>query len=338
MFMNKISNKSINLLVEQVGVGVKNLTNKKSNMVNNSASLKILSQNLSGDVVELAQKRKTFKDILTKKALKNRLKNNYTFSDIAREFNTSTPVVVNYLQKYGLYKKTREVVHYDVNIEPAQLQKLADEGKTLDEMASELGVSVGIVRSFLKKYSITTELREELRLLRKYFNATDKAEKDAIFSEVDVYLKEIAKGKVKSCPTISYDDCLQDIRYRFLELMEQIPNRKKKTTGVVFREIRENYFQNKKQLKTCSLDEAMNLPADDDVFSVKNFEERDYVDSMIKKSKLPRFQQEILDLYINKDLNTTQIADTLYWMKTFTVRNELNKALRRMTKFIILDR
>ena len=45
-----------------------------------------------------------------------------------------------------------------------------EEEKTLNELATELNVSVGKVRYYLKKYGITTDSRDEIKVVKKYMN------------------------------------------------------------------------------------------------------------------------------------------------------------------------
>lgn len=158
-------------------------------------------------------------------------------------------------------------------LDPKILQELVNKGLSLHQMASELGVKVGKVRIHLNKNNIISDAQSEFRMLKRYFTATTQQEKAKAFREIDKHLEQIAKEEFKLKKGISYEDCLQDVRLRFFELVDK--NQKK---GISFPKgilkiMRTSQPEVNQQLKTVELKHCNFGAVDNEIVS---FESNNY--------------------------------------------------------------
>ena len=148
----------------------------------------------------------------------------------------------------------KAVQQTSASINPAKLQELAGKGLSLNQIATELGVTQSTVRNALKVNNIITDSQQGFRIIKNYFSAATREDKAKALAEIDKYLEQIAKEEVKLHKGSSYEDCLQDVRLRFFELIDKRANGQHVPRDI-FKMVRETAQKSeKKEIKTVSLD------------------------------------------------------------------------------------
>ena len=212
-----------------------------------------------------------------------------------------------------------------------KLQELVNQNKTLNEIATELSISVSKVRQLLDKNGIRNTNLEELAVLRKYFSATTPKEKAEAFAAVDKYLIKIAKDKYDPSCMISYEDCLQDVRLNFAELANIKKEHRLYKTRNIFKILGETETIKKEEVKTVGITQEIDEIGDLDL-NIKDFEESDFFDKYILKSLhlFPR-QEAIFNDYIKGSKNFEQLAED-FCLTTQRVQELFNKVINRFKK------
>ena len=252
-----------------------------------------------------------------------------TLTQIAKELNLSTTGVAYHLKKMGLYKPTKVGNTPDI-IDKNILEKLINSKKSVTEIATYLNVSPGKVRYFLEKYGIRNTNLEELKILRKYFSATTQKDKNEAFAIIDKYLEQIAKEKYQLDSGISFDDYLQDLRLKFLELAEKRKKRSLEGSRNIFQELRDLPVIKKKEIETVEFFNELNEIGDLD-FNIKNFEESDFFDNFIEESSLVERQKKIVTEYLKGHKDFEQLAEEL-GLTPQRVKHIFNMSIDRLRK------
>lgn len=212
-------------------------------------------------------------------------------------------------------------------INPATLQELADKGLSLNEMAKELGVKIGKLRRHLKKNDIVTDSQKKYRAIKKYVSATTQEEKSKAFKVIDEHLQEIAKEKLKLHKGYSYEDCLQDVRLRFFELMAKKESGLQLQSGI-FKMVQESTpISGKKRIKTVGLDKLTQKDIGFSDIGTELVEENDSRNYFSKKLKDVLTQRELylLKLLYTENKTIEQIAEC-FGIKTERTKFVLKKA------------
>lgn len=118
-----------------------------------------------------------------------------------------------------------------VNIK--HLQKLADKNLTLNEISTELDLPMSTIRSYMRKHNISTDSQEKTRVIRKYFSASTPKDKDKAFEKVDEYLKQIAQKDFEQKKGPTFEDCLQDARLKFFEIIYNGQKKGRRPQGIL---------------------------------------------------------------------------------------------------------
>ena len=217
-----------------------------------------------------------------------------------------------------------------IALETATLQELVNKGLSLNEIASELGVKVGKVRKYLAKYNIVSDSQKEFRMLKGYFTATTREDKVKAFEEIDKYLQQMAKEELKLKKGSTYEDCLQDVRLRFFEIVD-----KSRQDGVSFpysilRTMRETKPAIQQEIKTVSLSKADLKVADSgiELFEAKAFE--DYLWKYAHRHMRERDAYS-LEQYLREDKTIKEIAEH-FWLTPPRMKTIIEDALPKLQK------
>lgn len=198
-------------------------------------------------------------------------------------------------------------LQYSENI-LAKLKELAGKNLSLNEMATELGVPFGKVRFLLNKHNILTETQKEFRVLQEYFSAKTNKSKEKAFASVDKYLKQIAKEEFEHSKGTTYEDCLQDVRLRFFELVNKNQQNGISFPHKILQSVRESKPALKQEVKTVRLGKNDSSVTDTgiEIFESNNFEEH-----ILKRLRFNMKEREhwILEQYINKNRSIDEIAE-----------------------------
>lgn len=286
------------------------------------------------------RKNNCYKDILTKDIFKSLLDTDKTRIGIAEELNISEPTVRKYLKKYGLYKPKRVPKQEPFLINQAKLQEVMSKDLSLSEIASELKTTPGAVVYYLKKYNLVTDAQNEYRVVKDYFLATTPEAKTKAFSNIDKSLEQIANDEFKTNKYDSYEDCLQDVRLRFLELAQ-----KNEEEGVIFprgilKSVRISEDAEKKDnIKTIKSEllEKINEKFSKEDEQIKKFEIKDFCENFWNYIHSHFTQREIfiLEKYINEDNKYEAISKYINQTPENT-RHIVNKALSKARR--VLDK
>ena len=305
--MGLINKTTLNFIVKQGEKLVESSVVKKPDIASFDG-LRYMPQDLLTDVVEVSKPLRSYEKFLTKDLLKPLSESDKKRKEIAEELGISVRTLRIYLKKLGLYKPITELRTPKDTMKQARLQELVSKGLSLNEIAEELGVKVGKVRWDLSKYNIISDVQKEFRMLKGYFTATTKEDKAKAFEEIDKYLGQIAKEELKLKKGSSYEDCLQDVRLRFFEIVD-----KSKQNGVSFpysilRIMRNERPPIQQEIKSVGLSKADLRAADR---GIKSFEAKDYDDYLWKYAYRHIREREVysLEQYLREDKTIKEIAE-----------------------------
>ena len=200
---------------------INTIEQKKYNQIFSKA-IEPTSQNIGEDVVEISSPVNFQSKQITKKMLKPLIKAGKCKTKIAKELHIDIKTLDKFLQQYGLADCFRKSATHDVIIDRVALQRLADEEKTLNEMAEALNTTVSHIRKNLAKLQIPRPNLEELALSRRYFSAKTPQEKASVFTEIDKILEEIAKEEYQPNKITTFEDALQDVSKKSRETTSEL--------------------------------------------------------------------------------------------------------------------
>lgn len=295
------------------------------------SKLKYNPQQLTCDVLKKTRPA-SYEAILTKEVLQELINSGKTRYQILDELGVARATLIKYLEKFGLYKPIK-VKSYSSNIkiDIRRLQELVNENKTLNEMAAEFNVSPGKIRYYLHKHGIKNVNLEELSVLRNFLFAKTSREKAEAYAVVDKYLEQIAKEKYQLDSGISFDDYLQDLRLKFLELAEKRKKRSPEGSRNLFKELREMEPIEQIKLDKVDLSQAVDKVGEKDAL-IKNFEDADFMDYIIENSGLTDREKYIVEAFLKKNKTFINIAEILGLTST-RVGILLKKALEKMEEY-----
>lgn len=317
---------SINFLVKQGEKLVESSLLKKSTTVS-IKDLRYAPKQLTTDIVELTQKSHPNAKVLTKEILEPLVSSGKKMSEITEILGVSSDTVKKYLKQSGLYKPARVPNTLD-KIERARLQELVDKGLSLHQIASELGVKVGKVRIYLDKYNIISDAQNEFRILKRYFSATTQEEKAKAFSEIDKHLEQIAKEEFKLKKETSYEDCLQDVRLRFFETVDESQKKGISFPSGILKTMRNAKPVLNQEIKTVELGKCDIGIADE---GIEMFESNNYENFLWNylRNNMKKREPVALEKYIREDKSTKEIASS-FGLTVSQTRNILNDALSNL--------
>lgn len=199
------------------------------------------------------------------------------------------------------------------NIEPSTLQELANKGLSLNQMAAELNVPISTIRVYLQKHNIITGAQKEFRVLKDYFTATKPEDKAKAFEEVDKYLAQIAKEEAKLNKGSLYEDCLQDVRLRFFELVNQSQKDGLAFPKTILQKVRESRPALKPEISTMKPNSSTIAKIDKPVndYKTEDFELMDSYKQLLKSSKdLTERDKYFLSAFVEKGKTLEEIASS----------------------------
>lgn len=272
---------------------------------------------IAQDTVEISKESTyTPKKILPKETILELLESGMNMTDICRRYNLALTTVRKHLKYYGLYKPNPKAPCSPLTIPQETLQELVDKGLTMDKIASERSVPFGKVRYNLKKYNMMTENQIKYKALKDYYYAKTNREKDIAFNFVDKYLEKIAQKKFETKKGISYsyEDCLQDIRLKFLEQIDKYQKKGNRNTQRILNFTSKNN-KIKKQVPTVSLNEIEDIS--DKIITldtkIENFEAENFYNRIWEyaHAHLSKLEINVLEQYFKEGKNSSEIAASI---------------------------
>lgn len=278
---------------------------KRPNLSNIGELMYAPQQVLTKDIVEITSNRDT-RALLTKEVLEPLIKSGKNLKEICEEFSISRPTLIKHIKQLGIDYKFKKANTPDIVIERGILQKLIEQNKTMNEIATELNVPFGKVRYYLDKYGLSSATQEEWAVLKRYFTAKDSKAKKEAFVEIDKYLTEIAQEQYQFNRATTFEDCLQDVRLRFMELAEKRENGRK---GNILQILRKSISEKRPEIETADISLAMDKASDVDF--IKAIQDSDTLDYLLKNDYLSERNKDIVIARLRKNEAFSQIAEKM---------------------------
>ncbi len=138
----------------------------------------------------------------------------------------------------------------------SQLTEMRKSGMTHQAIAEYFGMERWEIQSFMQKYmpNVKKESVELKQAIEQYSLSISRTEQEQAFAIIDKHLQKIAKEEVKTKSGISYEDCLQDIRLRFLEILENRANKQSVKSRYVLEMLNKTETPVQQKVKTVGLD------------------------------------------------------------------------------------
>lgn len=224
---------------------------------------------------------------------------------------TRKPIKINLFQelKYLPQQLPTDVIEISQQI-PARvsqetLQNLVNKNLTLQEISANLNVPISTIRHYLRKYNIS-RFSEEITALKKYFSTKDPKEKAKAYDVIDKHLQKMAEkeAEIRKEP---FEDCLQDIRLRFLEHANK---RKKDRSVSVYRildMVKESAPASATPIEKVKLKTITNKIGISD-HSTDTFEDANLANYLLNNSDLSAKTKAILILKMKKDVSNEELA------------------------------
>ena len=300
-------------------------TNFNSNF---SRALDPVSQQPSEDVVEISSSVNFQSKQITKRMLKPMIKAGKSKTKIAAELGIAKKTLDKFLQQYGLEDCFRKSATHDVVIDRVALQKLADEEKTLNEMAEALNTTVSLIRRNLAELQISRPNLEELALSRRYYSAKTPQEKANVFVEVDKILEQIAREEYQADRVLTFEDALQDVRLRFAEIVGKKQDGKRFDIRNIFRAVRESRPMQQKEASAVKLGYKPVKTSENDP-AIMRFEKMDYIKSCIDDAQLYERERIVFEKVFKENKPYSEIGDMLGLMPE-RIKQILERAITKV--------
>ena len=224
---------------------------------------------------------------------------------------TRKPVEINLFQelKYVPQRLSTDVVEIpqqiSTQVSQETLQNLVNKNLTLQEISANLNVPISTIRHYLRKYNIS-RFSEEITALKKYFSTKDPKEKAKAYDVIDKHLQKMAEkeAEIRKEP---FEDCLQDIRLRFIELA----NKKKGTPEIsvfnIFKKIENSAPEAEAKIEKVKLKTITNKIGISD-YATNTFEDANLANYLLDNSNLSAKTRAILILKMKKDISNKELA------------------------------
>ena len=209
-----------------------------------------------------------------------------------------------------------------------QISAMRESGMTQDKIAEIFGVNRCAIQILLKKYlpNISTDSIKFRKATQQFLSAVSQEEKNKAFESVDKILQKIAKEKTKSNSNYAYDDCLQDLRLQFLEIVEANKGKPK----IIYEQILQALKTEGKQIPNpitkvglSELEKNESAIATSDI-RTQQFEADDFCYQLIRQSELSDRQSTMARSNIIEDKSINEIAER-YCLTTFRVKDCLKE-------------
>lgn len=192
-----------------------------------------------------------------------------------------------------------------------QISAMRESGMTQDKIAECLGVNRGRIQIFLKKYlpDVSTESIKFREAAKQFLSAGSEREQNKAFEAVDEVLQKIAKERAKSNKSYAYEDCLQDLRLKFIELAETRKNKPRVLYEQFLQELKAEPEKVPDKLVKVSLrklDEGAVATSD---LRTRMLEANDFCDGLINQSDLSDRQNLMAHLHLIDDKSVKDLSE-----------------------------
>lgn len=281
----------------------------------------------SEDVVENSNSISFQSKKITKRMLTPMVKSGKSKAKIAAELGIAKETLNKFIQQYDFADCFRKVTINDVVIDRVALQKLVDEKKTLNEMSTALNTSMSNIRRHLSKFKILRMNIEELAISRRYYSAKTEQEKAKVFVEVDKILVQIAREEHQTDKALTFEDCLQDVRLRFVEIAAKRKEGKRFDIRNIFKAVRESRPIQQKETPVKLGYKPVKIYENDS--AIMRFEEIDYIKSCIEDAQLKEREVLVLEKVFKENKSLSEIGDFL-GLTQVRVKQILDRAISKI--------
>lgn len=222
--------------------------------------------------------------------------------------------------KANIAKTAFPRLHENIN-EIATMRKA---GVTQNEIAERFGVVRTTVQRFLRTHlaGVIPENKEFLNAVKTYFSAKTLEEKNIAFQAVDPFLQKMAKEKFKMQKNCSYDDCLQDLRLNFVNVINKNKENPNFKISQFLYEFKRNAFkptvspEKPIRIQLSELEKDGSPIAEMDL-GINAFEENDYKSKQILNSGLSDRERMIVNSLTSKNKSVDEIGTILGLAKIY---------------------
>lgn len=163
--------------------------------------------------------------------IKRLAQNGKSIPQIARRCDIAQESVRKYLGRSGV-QTPMQMAYNEITKEA--LEKLVKQGCVTGELSQMLGIDVLTADKLFKKFGIKSYNTLITDSICEYVNNPTQKNRTNAVKTVDKYLTKIAKNKVSANELCSYDDYLQNLRFNFLERLEECRSGKTSPAKVIY--------------------------------------------------------------------------------------------------------
>ena len=189
-----------------------------------------------------------------------------------------------------------------------EIASMRQAGMSQDAVAQRFGVKRFELAAFLEKFlpNISSDETIFRNSTKSFLSATNEKERTKAFEEVDKILQKIAAQKAETQGEISYQDCLQDLRLKFLEIMAK----KQSKDRIVYTEILQELKKGEKSVPNKDLLQAVleTEPMQDMDTRTKIFENINFLAYMMDNSSLNERERTIVFSYLAEGKSLDEIG------------------------------
>lgn len=210
----------------------------------------------------------------------------------------------------------------------SQISAMRENGMTQEQIAEILGIGRGKLQGFLKKYlpNVSTKSIRFREATRQFLSAGSEREQNKAFEAVDEVLQQIAKEKTKSNNCYAYEDYLQDLRLKFLEITTASRGRRRALYEQMLQKLKAEPEPVSDKLVKVSLSKLDEGAFTSEDLETRMFEDNDFCDELIARSGLSKRHNIIARLDIIDDKSVNEIAKHLHSTSVRT-KKSLKQAL-----------
>lgn len=222
-----------------------------------------------------------------------------------------------------------------VSIDIEKLQMLADKDLTLNEIATELDLPMSTVRFYMEKHNIITNNQKNFRIIKEYFSANTSDDKAKAYKKIDEYLKQLAKKNYEQAKGPTYEDCLQDARLKFFEILDKAQKKDISRPRSILKRIAESKPVIKNEIADPEiLEKAKNSISSLDT-SIDAFETADFKNHFLNylHTRVSSKTAAIFDMLIKEGKTTNEISQIL-GLSTQRVQYIFEKELPNAKKLV----
>ena len=245
-----------------------------------------------------------------------------SFSGSKYKSPNATTDVVQFSQKSTAMNKLLKNKDY--------IAELRRNGASQEEIARRFNVSRFEVADFLEKYLPDVQRDDVVfrNAVKNYLSANSEVERNQAFEEVDKVLQQLAANKTQTQNGVIYEDCLQDLRLKFLESVKPIPGKDRIIYTQILQDLK-NSDNSILENDYVPYEQNRDTRQSDDE-NIAKFEHNDLLKYLMNTSGLTCRELDIT-LSVLNGVSLEQVGDN-YCLTSLRVKQILDLASEKMNK------